>query len=77
MLGVDLVAYLFHEMDERLKGVPTFKLECKGKHLQRDKSYTSDLDNKETRMNFNLIFLYIFDLLYNREARQKKKDTKF
>ncbi|WP_318619071.1 hypothetical protein [Priestia megaterium] len=46
MLGVGLVAYLFHEMDERSKGVPTSKGERDKKQWHHEKSYTSDPTNE-------------------------------
>jgi hypothetical protein len=51
MLGVSLMAYLFYEMDEKLKDVPTSKGELKEDQWQYGESYTSN-PKKRYRQHF-------------------------
>jgi len=37
MLGIGLVAYIFHEMDERSKAVPRTRVEHNGDHDPKEK----------------------------------------
>jgi len=46
MLGVGLVAYLFHEMDERSNDVPRTKVERNEEQGEHDKLYVPDLKEK-------------------------------
>ncbi|MCM3773763.1 hypothetical protein M3225_25300 [Priestia aryabhattai] len=47
MLGVGLVAYIFHKMDERSKDVPTPKVERKENQRELDKSDASSFKKSE------------------------------
>ena len=46
MLGIGLVAYIFHEMDERSKDVPRTKIGGKEDHWELGKLFPSSSEKK-------------------------------
>jgi len=46
MLGIGLVAYIFHEMDERFKDVPRTKVERNEDQCKHKKLYIPDSKDK-------------------------------
>lgn len=46
MLGIDLVAYIFHELDERSKYIPRTKVERIEEQWKHDKLYVPDPKKK-------------------------------
>ncbi len=46
MLGINLVAYIFHEMAERSKDVQTSEVKRNEKQWQRERLYSSDSKKK-------------------------------
>jgi hypothetical protein len=50
MLGIGLVAYIFHEMDKRSKDVPTSKVERKENQREVGKSDASSFKKSENKI---------------------------
>jgi hypothetical protein len=50
MLGIGLVAYLFHEIDERAKDVPTAKVERKEEQWELGESNASSFKKSENKI---------------------------
>ena len=69
MLGIGLVAYIFHKMDEGSKDVPTSKVERKENQREVDKSDASIFKKSENKIELkkekgrNLLFV-LYNPLY-------------
>jgi hypothetical protein len=50
VLGIGLVAYIFHKMDEGSKDVPTSKIERKENQREVDKSDASSFKKSENKI---------------------------
>ncbi|MGG0305807.1 hypothetical protein ABEY43_25490 [Priestia megaterium] len=53
MLGIGLFAYIFHEMDERSKDVPTTKAERKKDQWELGESNASSSEKSENKIELN------------------------
>lgn len=53
MSGIGLVAYIFHEMNEGPKDVPTTKVEPKKNQWELGESYASSSEKSENKIELN------------------------